>query len=446
MRAEPVSPCLPGMPYATEYTPMSQQPLSRVDASNGEELARKGGAAAVRDYLVPALLGLLVSLVIREHSLSPWTTMHRVVVSIAVLVVVPLVVLRTKGIGISISKPVALAMAAFGVSAAISVVLSGDIDRSLLRLGLYLVIALLGTLVYLLYRRAPALPLATLLIVVGVVHLPHLVGAILWIRDYEAEFWYGGIRVGDFAHVRQYAELAWFAAVSGTGLAVLPGRHRLLAFVLAAAGLFALVMTGSRGATLSWILFVLLAVAFTKARWRVGLHGLLVAAFAAVLVLLLDRWGVLESPHLFRRVGRQIAGNETFDTGRLELWWSSLQQIVKHPLFGSGPEGYWISGCCVRHALQAHNFVLQLLLEFGIIGCGFLALVLVAAVRSAGGPARLWSDCMASEPTRVLCCLLASYLAYSLIDQTMYHLVPLLLAGVFAGLLAAGLAQVRARA
>jgi hypothetical protein len=49
---------------------------------------------------------------------------------------------------------------------------------------------------------------------------------------------------------------------------------------------------------------------------------------------------------------------------------------------------------------------------------------------------------LAAPCNRVLACLLAAYLAYSLIDQTMYHLVPLLILAPLVGLLSAGLAQV----
>ncbi len=46
--------------------------------------------------------------------------------------------------------------------------------------------------------------------------------------------------------------------------------------------------------------------------------------------------------------------------------------------------------------------------------------------------------------TGALACLLAAYFSYSLIDQTMYHLLPLLHFAMYSGLFVAGLAQARA--
>ncbi len=127
-----------------------------------------------------------------------------------------------------------------------------------------------------------------------------------------------------------------------------------------------------------------------------------------------------------------------------ELWLLSLRQIAAHPLFGSGPEGYWLSGCCYRWVMQAHNFVLQFLMEFGVVGCAILLLIASRAVKGLGGPAAAARLALATPENRVLVCVLVSFLAYSLIDQMMYHLLPLLHFALFAGLFAAGLIQARA--
>lgn len=397
----------------------------------------------LRAWLLPALFGLLVSMTIRAHSLAPWPTMPRVVGNLAVLVATAMLILLASGRRLFMPRDIVLVLLALAASAIVSVLGSGDVDVSLLRLELYVVIALLATVVYLIYRDAGHLPLEACFLAISVVHLPHLLAAILWIKDYGAPFWQYGLRVADFANVRQYAEFAYFAAVCGTGLVLLSRRFLILSFVLAASGLFGIILTGSRGAALSWMLFVLLACCFCHGRLRAALHGLLVFAFSAGLVWYLDRTALLSSPNIFRRIATHVSGEKSFDSGRLMVWRQSLEQIWERPLFGSGPEGYWLSGCCYRAILHAHNFVLQFLLEFGVVGCALMALLVARTVNRLGGLAGAAKLMGATDRTRVLGCLLASYLAYSLIDQMMYHLLPLLHIALFAGLFAAGLAQAK---
>ena len=94
--------------------------------------------------------------------------------------------------------------------------------------------------------------------------------------------------------------------------------------------------------------------------------------------------------------------------------------------------------------MQAHDFVLQFLLEFGLVGCGIASVIGIRAIGRMGGLAGFGALVIATPSNRLLACLLLSFLAYSLIDQTMYHLLPLLFFSLFAGLFAAGLARARA--
>jgi O-antigen ligase len=400
----------------------------------------------LRDWLAPMLFALLVSATIRYHSLAAMQTMPQMVADLLGLAGVVLMVLLALGRRAAVSRGVALLLMGLGAAVAVSVLGSGGIDTSLLRLELYLAMALLVTVFYLTYRDAGTLPVAGYFLAIAVVHLPFLFAAVLWIKDLQPPFWQDSLRVAHFANVRQFAEFGFFAAVSATGLGLLSRRLVVPSFLLAAAALFGLVLTGSRGATLCWVLFVLLTCCFSQARLRAAVLGVGTLALSAGLVWYLDHSGVLLSPNIFSRVVQVVRSDGAdFDSGRIALWIGSLRQIAAHPLFGSGPEGYWLSGCCDRAVLQAHNFILQFLLEFGLVGCTLVLVLVVAVIRGVGGFAGLRQLAVASPDNRVLGCLLAAYLAYSLIDQMMYHLLPLLFFALFAGLFAAGLAQARSR-
>jgi O-antigen ligase len=182
---------------------------------------------------------------------------------------------------------------------------------------------------------------------------------------------------------------------------------------------------------------------FGWARVRAALHGLVALGLSAGLVWYLDHSALLRSPNIFARIGSQ----QSFDSGRLQAWQVSLEQIMARPLFGSGPEGFWLSGlsdCCGHPIRQAHNFVLQFLMEFGLVGCGIAVLIAARAIKRMGGRTGAITLVLATPGSRLLACLLAAFLAYSLIDQMMYHVLPLLHFALLAGLFAAGLAQARA--
>lgn len=397
----------------------------------------------VLGFLVPALFGLLVSVTIRQHSPAPGPAMTATVGYLMALAAIAFLLLLAQGRRISISPRLAVLLAALAVSATISVVGSGDIGLSQQRLQLYLMVFLVATAAYIAYRDSSRIPLEAFGLVLAVAHLPFLMAAIMWIADSEPPFWGKSARLAHFAHVRQYAEVAFFAAVGATAAGLMSARLAVPSLLLAAAALFGVVLTGSRGAFLSWLVFVLLMCVIGPARLRAVVHGTVVLAISTGLVWYLDRSGQLPSPNIFRRVASQVSGEASFDSNRLAVWGQSIRQIVARPLFGSGPEGYWISACCDRNILQAHNFVLQFLLEFGLVGCTIVVLLLARSIRRLGGPVSAVNLAVASPVNRVLAGILAAYFAYSLIDQMMYHLLPLLHFALFAGLLAAGLAQAR---
>lgn len=397
------------------------------------------------EWIGPALFALLVSTMVRFHSLFPMPTMSRVVGNLLALAAIGFMLLLARGCRFSMPRDVAVVSSALAASAVVSVLGAGRVDVSLLRLELYLSVVLLATVVYLTYRDHAKLPLEAYCLAIALVHLPFLLAAIQWVSEMGPPFWKEyGARLADFANVRQFGEFGFLAAVSATAVGLLSRRLTVPSFLLATCAVFGMVLTGSRGAVLSWVTFVLLASCFSHARLRAVLHGMLTLGFSAGLVWYLDRSAVLPSPNIFYRIANQQIGEESFDSNRLQIWEQSLEQIMARPLFGSGPEGYWLSGCCDRGMLQAHNFVLQFLMEFGLIGCGIAVLLASQAVKRMGGVTCMTKLALETPGNRTLACLLAAFLAYSLIDQTMYHSLPLLHFALFAGLFAAGLAHARA--
>jgi O-antigen ligase len=215
-----------------------------------------------------------------------------------------------------------------------------------------------------------------------------------------------------------------------------------VAFTLASCALFGIIAMGSRGALLAWILFVGLLFCLSPARWRIAAYGLAALVATSALVWYLHDSGLLVTPNIFVRLEQALqAGGAGLDTGRLAIWRDAVREIAAHPLFGHGPEGYALSDCCETWITHPHNFILQLLMEFGLVGCSAALLLAVRAVSLMGAARGFLKLVMASPTNRVLTSTLVAYLALGLIDGMLYFVVPLMHFALFCGLLAAGIHQ-----
>ncbi|WP_261874035.1 O-antigen ligase family protein [Vibrio rarus] len=128
---------------------------------------------------------------------------------------------------------------------------------------------------------------------------------------------------------------------------------------------------------------------------------------------------------------------EQFANGRFELWVDTWGFIIKQPMFGYGADAYRFTVESGHY--QPHNFVLQILLEFGIIGAmtlgGFFLILLlksiylickykqtdllisVSIIMALFGHAMLDGTLYHAQPVMLLS-ILCSYLAYNHIDKT----------------------------
>ena len=68
-------------------------------------------------------------------------------------------------------------------------------------------------------------------------------------------------------------------------------------------------------------------------------------------------------------------------TGRLEVWSLVLKELQGHWLLGTGPQSYFFYLHRHTDVVHAHNFILQMLGEWGIVGTALFAILLYRAVR-----------------------------------------------------------------
>ncbi|MGA9463852.1 MAG: O-antigen ligase family protein, partial [Terracidiphilus sp.] len=156
-----------------------------------------------------------------------------------------------------------------------------------------------------------------------------------------------------------------------------------------------LLLSGAAGAYL-WALAGILALAF------LGLRGHLRVVFSlSVLGVLIEVPMVIPD---FVSFATGLLGKDASFTGRTDLWAVAIRMIMAHPWLGYGEAAFWNTvGQSVGELLgnwqpqHAHNGILEVCLNLGLVGLGLMVLTLIDCFRRmrrvisiAGKGARKW--------------------------------------------------------
>jgi O-antigen ligase len=328
----------------------------------------------------------------------------------------------------------------FAIMAILSVLASPGPASALMRLELYYAIVVAGLAVGFALHHSSNSTGTIILFLIATVHVGFLVLALQ----------FATAAAGDadpvaappyFLNIRHFGYQGFFGASAAVAVALADKRLRTSGVLLATAALFGIIMFGSRGALLGWLLFVLAAIWLVPDRRAAVLVSLLVGIGALALAVVADAqdwmntYSLLDRTHL--PTGDTISMLYVQD--RVQIWKDSLVTIAQRPVLGFGPNGYVLSGCCNRAVAQPHNSILQLLLEFGLVGFAALAW----ATTSLFGPRMREIVLQTNRRQRdavqaTALAILVGFAGFSLIDGLLYFPVPLInIALVCAVLLAA---------
>jgi O-antigen ligase len=183
--------------------------------------------------------------------------------------------------------------------------------------------------------------------------------------------------------------VAWLLATSPIN-GRLEQLRRLANYVYLPAGIFAIVLTGSRMGLFAIIpaaLFVLLRLPRLKLPSRIVISTALAGAFLFLYPHVpsgtLERLATIESSIASADLG-----------GRVAIWREGIGSFVKHPVLGVG--GGAFEGAVPRTRAEAHNIFLSIVVELGIIGLALFAMMLaIAGYRALKQPRGLSSFWMA---------------------------------------------------
>lgn len=203
-----------------------------------------------------------------------------------------------------------------------------------------------------------------------------------------------------------------------------------------------LAWSGSRGSFMAALFGVaLLGLVFSwraYARlWGILLATLVMAFFLAALFPVAD--GSMGWLSALQRT-RDVAGAEALGSGRWAMWKETAGFIAQRPWFGWGGDAFRVL-MGWRKEIQPHNSLLQVLLEWGVVGAVSLLLLLGHLLSVALH--RFWVVRVAARGSATLVsfglglALALSLLALSLVDGVFYHGTPMAFLAAAIGMMAA---------
>lgn len=317
---------------------------------------------------------------------------------------------------------------AFAIVALLSVLASPGFTSALMRLELYYAIVVVGLAVGFALRHCSIGIGQIILFSIAVVHAGFLLIALQFAMA----------AAGDadplaappyFLNVRHFGYQGFFGASAAVAVTLVDKRLRASGVLLAIAALFGIIMFGSRGALSAWLLFVLAVIWLAPDRRAAVVVNLLVITGALALAVVAERLDWMNTYSLLDRT--RIPTGDTISMlyvqDRMEIWRDSLVTIAQRPILGFGPNGYVLSGCCNRMVAQPHNSILQLLLEFGVVGVAALAWAAISLFGPSIREIVLQTARLKRNPLHAAAlAILVGYAGFSLIDGLLYFPVPLI--------------------
>lgn len=149
-----------------------------------------------------------------------------------------------------------------------------------------------------------------------------------------------------------------------------------------------LIWTGGRISILASALLVLITLSLARAWLKISFKKvwllvfiLFVATVMAELLAVMQLNGLMRLFQGFNALGTDdlTALSEELGSGRWQQWMAALAEVSQSPWFGLGPFGYFFIDRPTS-AFHTHNFVVESLVEWGVIGTTFLMFCLLYMV------------------------------------------------------------------
>lgn len=172
------------------------------------------------------------------------------------------------------------------------------------------------------------------------------------------------------------------AAIVLTAAFIFALRYRYAAFLsLGSLGLF-LLWLGGRAAILGTVVALSFYLYLYRKKISVKMFAVSAALFT-VFLMIISFLGVLDLNYLinaFQKTFQSVSLDHLL-SGRLEVWSLVLENLKGHWWLGTGPQSYFFYMDRNQEVIHAHNFIMQFLGEWGILGTSLFVYMIYRALR-----------------------------------------------------------------
>lgn len=195
--------------------------------------------------------------------------------------------------------------------------------------------------------------------------------------QYYAQYWWVNPPVG--MHIRIMGMMASVGVAASLIYIVLSAKQTkfvILCWTLLFFNWAMVIWTGGRISILACTLFVLLTLILSKVWLKLSMQKvcllaitLLAATVLAELLSIMPLNGLFRTLQGFSALGEEnlLALSEELGSGRWQQWQAALTAVSQSPWFGLGPFGYYFIDRPTS-AFHTHNFVVESLVEWGVVG------------------------------------------------------------------------------
>ncbi len=161
------------------------------------------------------------------------------------------------------------------------------------------------------------------------------------------------------------------------------GRTRIVLGLVTLAMLWLMFWLGGRASMLGVLVGILSMGFFVGWKRTLVVAGIYLLLFASI-GFVNQKISRKATGHLPAKIQQSLKPHSVhrFTSGRDDVWRLVFRELKKSPLIGNGPQSYYFYPKRRKEAIHAHNFLIQFLGEWGIVGAGlFLYLIYLALKR-----------------------------------------------------------------
>ena len=217
--------------------------------------------------------------------------------------------------------------------------------------------------------------------------------------------------IGFFGNIRYVAILTSMGLICSLYLMLQANRLKRLLFLFSSILIMSFIFwSGTRSVFISITLISLYFIYTSTNRLKNTLFFLLIGSTS---IFIASRFPVDKSSLGLERVGK-------FSTsGRIEIWIDTIHYIMKKPFFGYGAESFGsvhsFYGGSASHLVQAHNMILQVLIEFGVVALFILSIIFISSFIKIKQ-----TTCPLTDQTLFIA-IVINYLTIGLFDGVAYY-------------------------